>query len=215
MPIRVRYQNDPAQECTIRPTPLISITSNVLKNGAGETYGRTYAITLTGTLLPDEGSPYALDSTSTQGGSFDAPTHSVMLIVLVVTIPAPTHVGHTVFDSNRSHTGIKRPPQQIVPMEDSATAIMSKQRALRALFAQDGQRVEITDIREDLPAIICYPRVTNISFSEGTYVLRSDFNITLKLIFYYTQKLTVFVQTRTVHSYRWVAEKAKVRLARR
>ena len=39
MPIRVRYQNDPAQECTIRPTPLISITSNVLKNGAGETYG--------------------------------------------------------------------------------------------------------------------------------------------------------------------------------
>ena len=181
MPIRVRYQNDPAQECTIRPTPLISITSNVLKNGAGETYGVTYAITLTGTLLPDEGSPYALDSTSTQGGSFDAPYPFRDADSFGGDNPAPTHVGpYSAFDSNRSHTGIKRPPQQIVPMEDSATAIMSKQRALRALFAQDGQRVEITDIREDLPAIICYPRVTNISFSEGTYVLRSDFNITLE-----------------------------------
>ena len=181
MPIRVRYQNDPAQECTIRPTPLISITSNVLKNGAGETYGVTYDITLTGTLLPDEGSPYALDSTSTQGGAFDAPYPFRDAGSFGGDNPAPTHVGpYSAFDSNRSHTGIKRPPQQLVPMEDSATAILSKQRALRALFAQDGQRVEITDIREDLPAIICYPRVTNISFSEGTYVLRSDFSINLQ-----------------------------------
>ena len=181
MPIRVRYQNDPSQECTIRPTPLISITSNVLKNGAGETYGVTYDITLTGTLLPDEGSPYALDSTSTQGGAFDAPYPFRDAGSFGGDNPAPTHVGpYSAFDSNRSHTGIKRPPQQLVPMEDSATAILSKQRALRALFAQDGQRVEITDIREDLPAIICYPRVTNISFSEGTYVLRSDFSINLQ-----------------------------------
>ena len=181
MPIRVRYQNDPAQECTIRPTPLISINTNILKDGAGETFGVTYTINLTGSFLPDEGSPYALDSTSTQGGAFDAPYPFRDADSFGAGNPAPTHVGpYNAFDSNRSHTGINRPPQQIVPMEDSATALLSKQRALKALFAQDGQRVEITDIREDLPAIVCYPRVTSINFSEGPYVLRSDFTITLE-----------------------------------
>ena len=65
-------------------------------------------------------------------------------------------------------------------MDDHATAILSKQRALRALFAQDGQRVEITDISEDLPAVICYPRVTSVAFTEGTYLTRSDFTINLE-----------------------------------
>ena len=60
MPIRVRYQNDTNQECTIRPTPFIQISSEVLKNKEGS-FGVTYNITLTGTLLPDEGTPYALD----------------------------------------------------------------------------------------------------------------------------------------------------------
>ena len=181
MPIRVRYQNNPAAECTIRPTPLISINTNILKNGAGETFGVTYTISLTGTLLPDEGSPYALDSTSTQAGSFDGPYPFRDAATFGGSNPAPTHVGpYGAFDSNRSHTGINRPPQQIVPMEDSATALLSKQRALKALFAEDGQRVEITDIREDLPAIVCYPRVTSISFTEGPYILRSDFSITLE-----------------------------------
>ena len=182
MPIRVRYQNDPSQECTIRPTPLISINSNVLKDGAGEAFGVTYTITLNGTLLPDEGSPYALDSTSTQGGAFDAPYPFHHPENFGAGNPEPTHVGpYGAFDSNRSHTGFaNRPPQQKVPIEDSATVLLAKQRALKALFAQDGQRLEITDIREDLPAVICYPRVTSVSFPEGSYVLRSDFTITLE-----------------------------------
>jgi len=182
MPIRVRYQNNPLQECTIRPTPLISINSNVLKDGAGEAFGVTYTIQLNGTLLPDEGSPYALDSTSTQGGSFDAPYPFHDAESFGGSNPAPTHVGpYGAFDSNRSHTGFSnRPPKQKVPIEDSATALLGKQRALKALFAQDGQRLEITDIREDLPAVICYPRVTSVNFEEGNYVLRSNFSITLE-----------------------------------
>ena len=60
MPIRVRYKNDSSQECTIRPTPLVAISTNILKNGAGEAFGVTYSITLTGTLLPAEGTPYAV-----------------------------------------------------------------------------------------------------------------------------------------------------------
>ena len=44
MPIRVRYKNDSSQECTIRPTPLVAISTNILKNGAGEAFGVTYSI---------------------------------------------------------------------------------------------------------------------------------------------------------------------------
>ena len=175
MPIRIRYQNDSSQECTIRPTPLISISTNILKNGAGEAYGVTYSITLTGTLLPNEGTPYATDNTGLNAGVvggtfpfFGTPT------------PAPAHVGpHGSFDNNISHVS-SRPPTQLVPMDHHATALISKQRALRALFAQDGQRLEITDLSEDQPAVICFPRLTNIDFSEGPYVLRSDYTINLE-----------------------------------
>jgi len=45
------------QSCVIRPTPLVSISTNVIRNKVG-TLGSTYDITLTGTIIADEGSPY-------------------------------------------------------------------------------------------------------------------------------------------------------------
>ena len=60
MPIRVRWKNDPAHECTIRPTPLVSIATEFNTTAAGDMLGATYTITLTGKLLADEGTPYAL-----------------------------------------------------------------------------------------------------------------------------------------------------------
>ena len=68
MPITVRYLNDPAQECTIRPTPLVSIATTVIKAGNGDLLGVTYSITLTGTLLEDQGFPLARD---VNGNMFD------------------------------------------------------------------------------------------------------------------------------------------------
>ena len=59
MPISVYYKNDDAQVCTLRPSPLVSIASNLNKVG-GENVGITYSITLTGTLLEDRGTPYAI-----------------------------------------------------------------------------------------------------------------------------------------------------------
>ena len=175
MPIRIRYQNDSSQECTIRPTPLISISTNILKNGAGEAYGVTYSITLTGTLLPNEGTPYATDNTGLNAGVGGGP-----FPFFGTPTTATAHVGPPVaFDNNISHVS-SRPPTQLVPMDHHATALISKQRALRALFAQDGQRLEITDLSEDQPAVICFPRLTNIDFSEGPYVLRSDYTINLE-----------------------------------
>ena len=70
MPIRLRYKNDPAQECTIRPTPFVSISTNILKNAAGDPFGVNYSITLTGTILADEGSPYTVDNVSSLGNAF-------------------------------------------------------------------------------------------------------------------------------------------------
>ena len=71
MPSRVRYKNDSSQECTIRPTPLVAISTNILKNGAGEAFGVTYSITLTGTLLPAEGMPFATNQNGTKYEFFD------------------------------------------------------------------------------------------------------------------------------------------------
>ena len=59
MPVRVFYKNRELDPCTIRPTPLVTIDTNILKTGGGESYGVSYAITLTGTLLADQGTPYA------------------------------------------------------------------------------------------------------------------------------------------------------------
>jgi len=169
MPIRVRYQNDSNQECTIRPTPLVSIGTTILRNGAGEAFGTTYTLTLTGTLLADQGAPYAHDN---DGARFDFYNAN----------PVPNEVGpYDAFDSNVSHFGSNRPPKQQITQAVSSHALFFKQKVLRALFAQDGQRLEISDINDDEPTIICYPRIVgDISFNEGVYVDRTDFTITLQ-----------------------------------
>ena len=168
MPIRVRYKNDSSQECTIRPTPLVAISTNILKNGAGEAFGVTYSITLTGTLLPAEGTPYAMNGSSALYDFFDDAGPS--------TFKGP----YNSFDSSTSHIGSNRPARQKIAANQEATALLGKQKSLRGLFAQDGQRIEITDINTDQEVVVCYPRVTSIEFAEGPYVTRSDYTITLE-----------------------------------
>lgn len=168
MPIRIRYQNDSNQECTIRPTPLVSISPTILKNGAGESFGVTYRITLTGTILADQGTPYAHDQAGVRYDNYTAAT--------------PNEVGpYNAFDNNISHFGQNRPPKQKITQQEASHAVFFKQKVLRALFAQDGQRMEITDINDDEPTIVCYPRlVGDINFEEGIYVDRCNFTITLE-----------------------------------
>ena len=170
MPIRIRYKNDASQECNLRPTPFVQISTNTLKNKQGN-FGVTYSITLTGTLLPDEGSPLALDPQT------DAPYAYLS--------PASVHASNEltgpygVFDKTPL-SAQSRPPRQQVKNR-SASALLSKQRALRALFAQDGQRIEITDIFDQVGATLhCNPRVVSISFSEGNYVNKCEYTIVLE-----------------------------------
>lgn len=183
MPIRIRYKNDPAQECTIRPTPFVSIATNVLKNAAGDPFGVNYSITLTGTILADEGSPYTVDSVGNLGNAFGdrLPYTSGTLQGSDPNQKGP----YGQFDTNQSHQstgegGDKRPPGQTVGIRDRATAILSKQRVLRGLFAQDGQRLEISDIDGDRAVIVCYPRVLDINFEEGVYINSCGYTITLE-----------------------------------
>ena len=176
MPIRVRYKNDPGQECTVRPTPLVNIATQILKNGAGEAFGVTYSITLTGTLLADQGTPYAIE----HGGITGLRHASTVKYAFHETAPSAFTGPYGAFDSVLSHTGLNRPPKQQIEPNLAATALITKQRALRALFAQDGQRVEITDFNYDNPAVICYPRLVDIQFSEGIWVDKCDFTISLE-----------------------------------
>ena len=109
------------------------------------------------------------------------PGRHLSLSRLGTRIPCPQNqLGWRAFDGNRSHAGINKPPKQQVPTHNFATAILSKQRALKALFAQDGQRFEITDVREDLPAIICYPRITSITQASS----RSSITISILLPYF-------------------------------
>lgn len=197
MPIKLYYQNLETQLCNIRPTPLCTISTNILKNGAGEAYGITYQITLTGTLLPDMGSPYAFKPANVglDAGSDSnlQPTDGEIFVKYTFGDPSPSPDPHPesynfvgpykAFDSTLSHahdSQYKKPFRQYIDHEHLVNAIFSKQMALKALFARDGQRMEITDWDDDSATIVCYPRLINIDFQEGVYVNRCDYTITLE-----------------------------------
>lgn len=170
MAIRVYYNNDSNQPCTIRPSPLCAINRNILKNGAGESFGVTYSITLTGTLIADQGTPYAFDEIGISPTRY--PFYGGA---------SPNSIGpYGSFDSNISHTDGSKPPKQMIGNLIASQAIFAKQKALAALFSKDGQVLEITDFETDLPAVICYPRLISIDFQEGVYVDKCDYTITLE-----------------------------------
>lgn len=168
MPIKVRYNNDQSQECVIRPTPFVQISEEINKNKVGN-FGVTYTIVLTGTLLADEGTPFAVN-----------PADNTLLEIFG---DAEQLLGDPIgpfgqFD-NKPISQRSRPPRQKVTKP--ASAILSKQRALRALFARDGQTLIITDIFDDAPATIyCNPRVVSIDFTEGNYVNKCEYTINLQ-----------------------------------
>lgn len=182
MPIRVRYKNDSSQECSLRPTPFISINTNILKSGGGEAFGVTYEITLNGTLLDDEGTPYAIQHIGDNTALFPFPNNlnsDPSDDVSFVRV-GPYGAFDNYYSADRQSIFQGKPPKQNVPLRSKMTALMNKQRALRSLFAVDGQRVELTDIDGHAPVLICYPRVNNISFSEGNYVNKCEYSITLE-----------------------------------
>jgi hypothetical protein len=172
MPIRVYYKNGPSEAlaCTIRPTPFVSIDTNFLITEGGDKFGATYTITLTGTIIAHAGMPFAANYT----GSAKFPFLSGS------PVPSAGVGPDGLFDDQITHVDGTKPLGQNISNNEVSTAIFTKQRALRALFAQDGQRVEISDFADNEPTIVCFPRSSQISFQEGPYVDICSYTITLE-----------------------------------
>jgi hypothetical protein len=165
MPVQIDHKGVTVQ---IVPAPLVSISTQLLKNGAGEAFGVTYSITLTGTILDDKGSPFATQ-----------PDASNTLYPFADASYAPTMAGpYGAFPTSSLNPPVNS--QQKIDKNKSLTAILSKQKSLRALFANDGQKLAITDPGGSDPAVSCYPRVLSVDFQEGIYVERADYTITLE-----------------------------------
>jgi hypothetical protein len=165
----VHYKNQ--LPCVIRPTPLISISYTPLRNKVG-VFGGTYDITLNGTIIDNEGSPFASGTNST---------------------PPSGNLFHNSLSN--------RPDSQAVGIGQAMQSIMQKQNSLRELFALDGQLIELLPVsndssipapttqvaagllqlkQNDYPILKFYPQVQSISFEEGIYVNTCKYTINLK-----------------------------------
>lgn len=135
----------------IRPCPLMNIDWNATNTGTGNA-GGSYTITLTGSIITGEGSPYIDDD-----------------------IAPPIGVFKNTYDP--------RPESQIVPSGSRLGHILHKQVALRTLFADSCNKVEVLSIDGNEPVFQFYPKLTSISFEEGVWIDTCRYSITLEVDF--------------------------------
>ena len=134
-----------------------------------------YNITLTGTLLDDGGFPLAYDP---RNNTIIAYRDSIYNSSRSLAGPYDSW-DVAVQHANQSHY-MKEVPRQAVTFEQKLDAMFWKQKCMRELFARDGQRMEIQAVHGDEASVVCYPRVVNIEFAEGTYVDRMDYTVVLE-----------------------------------
>lgn len=163
MPIRFfANEGGAVKEHWIKPTPFISISKQLDKTGDGTIIGATYSITLTGTLLSERGSP---DSAGLFYGT-DAWTDK--------------------------YTGGDTDSNEALAANLKMKSLQKKQQVLRNLFSSTNQiDREIDDAKEELGKMQVnpldgsvgfsfYPRFVSIDFSEGNWVNRVDYTISLE-----------------------------------
>ena len=149
--------------CVLRPVPFISITQNANRNKNGM-LGSSYDIVLTGTILPDEGSPYYLKSG----------------------VPSTGIIKDVTFAKD-----YKRPAFESINVGHAMASIVTKQNLIRELFKRDGQLFELLPASVDTsindatnlsnePILKFYPTVQSISFEEGPYVAVSKYTVNLR-----------------------------------
>lgn len=140
----------------IRPCPLITINYNPLRNKVGN-MGGSYDITLNGTIIAHEGSPYIVEAT--------------------INNQTP---GATPLIASYTQAYNPRPTGQTIALGNRLGAILEKQNAIRELFALDGAKMELCDIEGNDPLIVFYPTVQSISFDEGIYVDTCKYSVSLR-----------------------------------
>jgi hypothetical protein len=156
--LSIEYQ--PGTTLVLRPTPFISITQNAIRNKTGM-LGSYYDITLNGTILSDEGSPFYSAGTAISDPS------------------APWAKNYN------------RPAHESVGIGSAMASIIHKQNLIREVFKKDGQRFELLPVKVDddlenngsgpeTPVLRFYPTVQSISFEEGLYVNTCKYTINLR-----------------------------------
>lgn len=142
----------------IRPCPLINISRNNTFNENGSISSK-YDITLTGSLLDNNGSPIF-----TSGNRLAAS-------------------GST---STWAKQYYPKPPQQNnISSDMSLQSILDKQVALTSLFSKDCIKIEVCSVKEGEtePVIVFYPKFLSISFGEGIWIQKCDYTINLEAPF--------------------------------
>jgi hypothetical protein len=155
--ITVYYRN--TTPCLIRPTPFVSISYTAQRNKIG-TLGGSYDITLTGTIIDDEGSPFLLDNDIIHSGNFantyDRPaSQSVGLDQKLRSILQKQNVIRELFSSDGQKI-------EILPISN------------------DPGNSAISTGGSDEPIMVFYPTVQSINFEEGLYVNTCKYTISLK-----------------------------------
>lgn len=146
------------QSYVLRPTPLISITQNAIRNKTGM-LGSYYDITLNGTILPDEGSPlYSNGDSATPGGfkkDYARPAREPVGI--------GSAMASIVHKQNLIRELFKKDGQKFellpVKIDDNAS--------------NDGSGSEE-------PVLIFHPTVQSINFEEGLYINTCKYTINLR-----------------------------------
>jgi hypothetical protein len=146
----------------IRPCPLINISWSSNFNEDGQIGGK-YDITLTGTILDNNGSPIYTYNT-----------------------------GNTIvqWTPNYYPNGPGTKPAQTdypvgVGQLGALKSILAKQVALRELFSRTCARVEVASVNpgDTEPVITFYPKFISIDFAEGIWVDKCDYTVTLEAEF--------------------------------
>lgn len=158
--LKVYYRNDENIPCLIRPTPFVSISYSAQRNKIGS-FGGTYDITLTGTIIDDEGSPiYVANNSIPTTGNF------------VHNHARPS--GQTVpFDQKlRSILQKQNALRELFALDGQKIEILP--------ISNDPGNSGIASGGSDEPIITCYPIVQSVNFEEGIYVNTCRYTISLK-----------------------------------
>jgi hypothetical protein len=175
MPVHVTHKIT-GDTCALIPAPFVNISRDPIKTGDGQVIGVNFSITLKGTLLDSKGSPVARKN-NTDLFDFEDPTPP-----LLGGPYGEFYMGST-WGTGSQTLG------QLVPFDKKMKALLRKQEAIRSLFSQDGQTIEIVPVDGDHPLKL-NPRVLSIEFSEGNWVERCEYTIQLEADNLYAEGFT-------------------------
>jgi len=168
--IRIHYNNK--IPVYIRPTPFISISHTPIRNKVG-TLGCVYTVTLTGTIIASQGSPFFIG---------DDAKKSVYDIAAIF--------------SDKPNIFADGGGLNPVTAGKKSIAIFHKQNLIRELFAKDGQKIDIhsaLSVNSVYPVILSFcPNVVSIDFDEGPYIDTCTYTINLEAPFLFDKDKKIY-----------------------